>query len=716
MSTVSARCFRRLGALTLALLLAGCVAEPEPPIRATTSPAAASVQAPREIALTVYDGALGKGWRDWGWAPREIGKGPARVDMSNHGGWIIAHPGLTGRFGALVLRISAPSIHGDFFEVSLASGRRDRFPSIRVRREHRTPLPDGWSQIVLPFRALNPENLPFDRIVLRAADKIGPERVSIDKIGLTAPDPADTPPPVPTHDVALSIDCRGPGTAVSPLIYGIAYAAQQDAKHQHQWTLGATARRWGGNAMSRYNWEHGSALNTGSDWYFENVDHTRKGGVVHAAFLRANREHGVQSALTVPMIGWVAKDTSSYSFPVTLFGPQRAIDPYKKDAGDGHGKDGKPIAPGPPTRTSVASTPDSIRRWVEQIRAEDRKLGTRSVHMYILDNEPMLWNSTHRDVHPEPVTYDELLDRTIKYGSAVRAADPDAVIAGPALWGWSAYFYSALDAAAGVRKKPDRRAHGDVPLLQWYLEKLAEHHAKTGVRILDVVDVHFYPQADRVGSRNGGTDARTAALRLRSTRALWDPSYIDESWISDRVQLIPRMQRLIAESYPGLGFSIGEYNFGAEEHMSGGLAVAEALGRFAQGGVTSAFYWTYPPDRSPAYWAFRAYRNFDGAGGRFLDRSLPTTMADGVSLFASRDGSGSHIVAVVLNLQPDRAIRARVTSTGCAAAARSRAFSYSGGPDGFTSAPVEASGNAITTGVLSPYSMTVLDISTEVKP
>ena len=46
---------------------------------------------------------------------------------------------------------------------------------------------------------------------------------------------------------------------------------------------------------------------------------------------------------------------------------------------------------------------------------------------FALDNEPMLWNSTHRDVHPDPVTYDELLDRTIRYGSAVRAADPDAV-------------------------------------------------------------------------------------------------------------------------------------------------------------------------------------------------------------------------------------------------------------------------------------------------
>ena len=59
---------------------------------------------------------------------------------------------------------------------------------------------------------------------------------------------------------------------------------------------------------------------------------------------------------------------------------------------------------------------------IEKIVAADAARGKRSVQMYILDNEPMLWNSTHRDVHPEPVTYDELLDRTVRYASAIRAA------------------------------------------------------------------------------------------------------------------------------------------------------------------------------------------------------------------------------------------------------------------------------------------------------
>src|SRR5262249_29263012 len=155
-------------------------------------------------------------------------------------------------------------------------------------------------------------------------------------------------------------------------------------------------------------------------------------------------------------------------------------------------------------------------------------------------NEPALWNDTHRDVHPEPLTYDELLDRTIRYGTAIRAADPEAIIAGPAEWGWPGYFWSAKDKAAGFHAKPDRRAHGDVPWLSWYLAKLREHEAKTGIRILDVVDLHFYPQGKGVyDGDSGGTDRDTAKKRFRATRSLWDPDYLDESWIDEKIRLIP---------------------------------------------------------------------------------------------------------------------------------------------------------------------------------
>jgi hypothetical protein len=79
--------------------------------------------------------------------------------------------------------------------------------------------------------------------------------------------------------------------------------------------LGATAERWGGNSSTRYNWELGNAWNTASDWFFMNVDYGSSKVPAYAAFIEENRAHDVATALTVPMIGWVAKDTSSAPRP-----------------------------------------------------------------------------------------------------------------------------------------------------------------------------------------------------------------------------------------------------------------------------------------------------------------------------------------------------------------------------------------------------------------
>jgi hypothetical protein len=184
---------------------------------------------------------------------------------------------------------------------------------------------------------------------------------------------------------------------------------------------------------------------------------------------------------------------------------------------------------------------------------------------------------------------------------------------------------------------------------------------------------------------------------------------VDESWIRERFRIIPRLREWIAESYPGLGLSIGEWNFGAEGHMSGGLAVAEVLGRFGTEGLTSAYYWTYPPDRSPAFWAFRAYRNYDGRGARFLDRSVPARgEAALASLFASTDAARRRLVAILLNHDPGSPLEARVELGRCGRAVASRMFTYGGGRDGFTRGARAGRGATLEVSA-APYSITVVE-------
>jgi hypothetical protein len=250
--------------------------------------------------------------------------------------------------------------------------------------------------------------------------------------------------------------------------------------------------------------------------------------------------------------------------------------------------------------------------------------------------------------------------------------------------------------------------------MPWLLRKVREREQETKSKILDVLDLHYYPQGRGIGiGVSGGTDTSTAALRIRSTRSLWDPSYTDESWINDTIRLLPRMKEWIAKNAPGLGISIGEWNFGAEGHMSGGLATAEALGRFGTNGVTSAFYWDYPPDKSPAFWAFRAFRNFDGKGGRFLDRSVHATSSFALSsAYASANDAGDRLVMVLLNFDPSGPLKANVDLASCGKVVSNKVYSYAGDPKGF--APAEAdprTGVTSLSAVMPAYSMTVVDIA-----
>lgn len=669
---------------------ARAVASSEPEEPASGPWVGTRARTPIKIVEPIYDGGLKEHWQDYGWAERvTTGPGPARLKLNDKSGWIIARSGWEGgRFGALVFRVKAPRDFGEFLEVVLMSDVTDTLPVVKVHMSHGADLEDGWAEILVPMEELNPHGLVFDRVRIKARRAVGKDWVQLDGIGLTEPPPtAPKAPDYPSRGVALKVRCGGPGVAISPYIYGLATVEAAPE-------LNAPVYRFGGNRATRHNWEL-EATNTGNDWYFHNVKEQS-----WRAFIAETAKRKAVAAITVPIMGWVSKDTTSCSFPVALFGRQKVHDPDRGVAGNGERPDMTKLPPGPPDLTSIPITPEWVARWVSTIRAEDAKRGTRVVREYMLDNEPMLWHQTHRDVHPEAPGYDELVDRTIRFGAAVRAADPDAIISGPAEWGWDGYFWSAKDGLAGTKNKPDRLAHGDVPLLAYYLQKLREHEQKTGVRILDVVDLHFYPEGQGVKGA-GGSEPAVAALRLRETRTLWDPTYKDESWINEKIQLIPRIKGMIAESYPGRGFSIGEWNFGGEANLSGGLATAEALGRFAQGGLVSAYYWTAPKKGSPAYWAFRAYRNFDGAGARFEDTLLPAEAEEGASVFASRDGSGKHVVVIALNFDRDRAATPRLELSGCAPVASRQVFSYWGQPGGL----IKTDGD-----LMRPWSITVFDL------
>lgn len=447
---------------------------------------------------------------------------------------------------------------------------------------------------------------------------------------------------------ALSVDASLDRWAISPDVYGMNFA---DPALQTE--LGLSLSRWGGNATSRYNWTN-NTTNLASDWYFENL--VRPAGQSLDTTIAGNKSRGTRTVVTVPMTGWVAKDSPSThpfacGFSIAKYGPQTGNDhEWDPDCGNGVKATGGNVTGNDPLDTSVAAGAPFVKSMVAHLVATHGAGGR-----YNLDNEPSLWNSTHRDVHPAAVTYDELRDRSVATAKAVKEADPTGEVAGPAEWGWCAYFYSPAD-AGGCGNGADRAAHGGTPMAQWYLQQLKAASDSAGKRLLDTFDEHYYPQASNVALRDDDGSSATRALRLRSTRSLWDPTYSDESWIGGDVgappiRLIPWMRELVAASYPGTKTMIGEYNWGALDSMNGALAQADVLGIFGRERLDRALLWSPPTTSQPGAYAFRMYRNYDGAGSRFGQTNVRATSGDQskLAVYAAQRAPDGAVTVMVVN-------------------------------------------------------------------
>jgi hypothetical protein len=467
---------------------------------------------------------------------------------------------------------------------------------------------------------------------------------------------------VTAHTLEVQIDISARGPAISPYIYGVNVLENPGVIAD----LRPRLNRWGGTQTSRYNWKLGNAFNAGNDYYFENGNYgytspadTRPSGVVDQ-FVAKTLTAGVDSLVSIPALGWVAKDTNPASRSVnpgqgtpplhpgsdiTVFGYDPTANRQRTSV-PSRARKGAPFSD-PPNLGDSSVAQDE---WVNHLTRRFGQASNGGVKFYAIDNEPELWQYLERDVRPIQLSYEDMRDFFLDYGTAIKDVDSSAMVTAPVIWGWSNYFYSSLDRGIdNFKTKPDFHAHNDTPFLIWWMDQIRQHDEKAGRRTLDVLDLHFFSQALGVYYQPR-TDADGRALRLRATRSLWDKTYKDESWINDYIYLIPRMLSWISQSYPGTKFGLSEYSWGGDTTMNGGLAEAELLGIFGREGLYFACFWANPKPGTPVYNAIKMYTNFDSQGGWFDGTSISatTTRPELLSCYATERANGD-VLLMVLN-------------------------------------------------------------------
>ncbi len=476
-------------------------------------------------------------------------------------------------------------------------------------------------------------------------------------------------------DVSVTIDTGADVMPISPYVYG-------SNGHGGDREANVTAMRWGGNRTTGYNWETNYS-SAGNDWQHSSDDYLLRGvpearwrvpGIVVGLFHERAVELGAADLITLQMAGYVAADNKG---PVSE--QEAAPSPRWHRA---EFRKGAPFSLDPDTTDDVVYVDELVNSLVSKYgRAADG-----GVKMYSLDNEPALWSNTHARIHLAPVSCDELVARSVELSRAVKDVDPMALIVGGAFYGWSAYAtLQASPQQTGWDKYADQYGNW---FLNFYLDRMRQAEQQYGRRLLDVLDIHWYPEARADNTRittdrGAASDAMTRA-RIQAPRSLWDETYREDSWIArvgHPIRLLPRMEESIDRYYPGTKLCIGEFDYGGSRDISGAIAQADFLGICGERGVFMTNHWGSLRGYTLA--AYQVYRNYDGRNSTFGETSVraETSNAEDSSVHASLDSSG-RLHVVLINKRLTEPLKADVTVKHPAALMTAEAYCVdSSGPE-----------------------------------
>ena len=276
-------------------------------------------------------------------------------------------------------------------------------------------------------------------------------------------------------------------------------------------------------------------------------------------FHEAVLAQGARSILTLPAAGFVAKDKKG---PVTEAeaapSPRWVKTVFRKGA-------------------AFTATPDASDGEVYSDEFVDlmvKKYGdagaARGVKSYSIDNGPGLWSATHVRLHPQKATCVELVQRTSGLSDAVKRVDAKAEIFGGVFYGYMDFAslqdapdWKTLQAASAGKPRPYAW------YIDYFLDEMRKASETAGRRLLDVLDVHWYPEArgDNRIVDNAATTPKDISTRMQAPRSLWDSAYVETSWITQymtqgHLTLLHRLNASIAAFNPGTKIAITEYNYG----------------------------------------------------------------------------------------------------------------------------------------------------------
>ncbi len=400
-----------------------------------------------------------------------------------------------------------------------------------------------------------------------------------------------------SQTVNIQVDAAQGRKAISPLIYG----KNNDISDQPgtpttgaQWQLMRDAglkftRENGGNNATKYNWR--KKLSSHPDWYNNVYNHDWD----YAAQTLADSMPGVQGMWAFQLIGWAASNMNNNFNDYAYNGSVSWSGTCQNLAGGGVVNTAggcSATTNGNPNLYLETWTSDStvgiLNHW---FGAGGLGLNKSTIQYWNMDNEPDQWSGEHDDVMPTQPTAEAFMQLYFTVAKKARALYPNIKLTGPipaSEWQWYSWNNNKISYQGT-----------NYVWLQYFILRCAQEQTASGIRLLDAVDIHSYPNeqndSDIVQGHRVYFDTLynyPGANGVKTTSPSgWDNT-ITKEYVFGRVN-----QWLTQYMGPNNGVTCGVSEFGLTNNSAPVTAssYASILGTFADNNVAyfTPWYW-YP--------------------------------------------------------------------------------------------------------------------------
>jgi hypothetical protein len=388
-----------------------------------------------------------------------------------------------------------------------------------------------------------------------------------------------------TQNVTVSINATQNKRLISPYIYGRNESFEKPVQFYKDAGL-RFARMNGGNNASGYYWP--KRLSIHPDWY-NNVyvnDWDTLAQKVNANF------HNIQAMFAFQLLGRVASNNQN-NFDDWSFNQSQYWSGHGQNLAGGGTPDinggSKALVDGNIDLFSKPWPADSsvgiLNHW---FGASGKGFNKNLFQYWSMDNEVDIWNGTHDWAMPTLISAAAFIDRYIELAKKAKALYPGIRLCGPvntSEWHW--YKWSNESIYINGRY---------YPWLEYFIKRLGDEYKATGIKLVDVVDIHNYPWYNN----------DTEALQLHRTYydTLYDYPGSNGIYTSTggwntslkKQYIFKRIDGWLNEHFGpthGITAGLSEWSPGPSEPNLASVIYASHLGTFANNGVELFSPWIW---------------------------------------------------------------------------------------------------------------------------